>query len=322
MDPITTRLSTDRGGNAPAGALKHKATKTKGDPTGPSSTDFSVHVARVVGPIVGSTAVLTALAYYFGYTFTNARATYFGIDPSTLGFSPTDYILRSADALFIPLGAILVLGLGCLTVDGYVRTLMTADQHLTALSRVVRSCQVAGGVIFCIGVYAAFSPLPFNAYYLIPPASPGIGIVSLAYGTWVLRRLDSHKTHRLAGEPSSRHASVTLVILIALLSLFWTASEYASALGSGRAQDLAANLEARPGVVILSTRPLALTGSGVTVTDLDQDRGAYRYKYSGLRLLIRSRGDYFLVPDDWTRSNGVAFVVPDVPTLLFEFTPT
>src|SRR6185437_8512315 len=131
-----------------------------------------------------------ALAYYFGYTLTNARASYFGVDASTLGFSPTDYILRSGDALFVPLGAILVLALGGLVVDGYVRKMLATHEHDQTLARMARFCQVVGGAVFCTGVYAVFRPLPLVTYYLIPPASPGIGIIFLAYGTWVLHRLD------------------------------------------------------------------------------------------------------------------------------------
>jgi hypothetical protein len=61
--------------------------------------------------IGGLTGVLTALAFYFGWTFTDARSRYFDIDSSALGFSTQDYVLRSTGAIFLPLGAILVLAL-------------------------------------------------------------------------------------------------------------------------------------------------------------------------------------------------------------------
>ena len=46
---------------------------------------------------------------------------------------------------------------------------------------------------------------------------------------------------------------------------------------------------------------------------------AYRYRYSGLRLLIRSGGKYFLLPGNWTRDAGTVIVLGDRPDYRFEF---
>jgi len=104
-----------------------------------------------------------------------------------------------------------------------------------------------------------------------------------------------------------------------VLSAFWTASRYADALGRGRAQRLAATLGARPQVTVFAPKRLDIEAPGVferrrTGADL-----AYRYRYSGLRLLIRSGGNYFLLPDGWTRRGGKAIVLADSPAYRFEF---
>ena len=46
---------------------------------------------------------------------------------------------------------------------------------------------------------------------------------------------------------------------------------------------------------------------------------AYRYRYVGVRLLTRSGGKYLLLPEEWSRVTGAAIVLPDSPSLRFEF---
>jgi hypothetical protein len=61
-------------------------------------------VLEAIGLVVAPTTLLTAVALYFGVKLTASRADYFGIDQSTLGFSTRDYLLRSTDAVFVPVG--------------------------------------------------------------------------------------------------------------------------------------------------------------------------------------------------------------------------
>jgi hypothetical protein len=50
-------------------------------------------VAGLIVAVVAPVTLITALAYYFGYRRESAFAGYFGIDPSTLGFTTNDYVL-------------------------------------------------------------------------------------------------------------------------------------------------------------------------------------------------------------------------------------
>ena len=82
---------------------------------GPAASDGALPNPRraleLIGLVVAPTTLVTALAFYFGWVLTNSRASYFGIDASALGYSTQDYLLRSADALFVPLGSVFVLAL-------------------------------------------------------------------------------------------------------------------------------------------------------------------------------------------------------------------
>jgi hypothetical protein len=63
---------------------------------------------RVFTALVAPPTLITALALFFGWTRISTQVSYFGIDPTLVGFSTQDYLLRSADTVFVPLGALLI----------------------------------------------------------------------------------------------------------------------------------------------------------------------------------------------------------------------
>ena len=276
---------------------------------------------ELVGLVAAPTTLLTALAFYFGWTFTNARALYFGLDASALGLSTEDYLLRSADALFVPLGTIVTLTLGALQLHAGVRRRLLEHSATTVLRALAVLAILVGGALFAVGIYGAFKPLFFSAHYLFTPASPGIGILVLAYGMHLDGRLRAGR--RAPDGPGQRarglRANVVLVAALAVLSAFWTASVYAEALGRGRSQQVANQLDLRPQVTVYSGRRLHLGSAGVSERQLPRRDSAYRYRYDGLRLLLRSDDKYFLLPNGWSPGASAAIVLPDGDGTRFEF---
>jgi hypothetical protein len=274
-----------------------------------------------MGLVVAPTTLVTALAFYFGWVMTNARALYFGIDSSALGFSTQDYLLRSADALFVPLGTALVLALGIAWLHAHVLRQLADRGRRTRLRIAARTAAVTGGALFAVGIVSVFKPLSFSPHYLFPPAAPGIGIALLAYGLYLIGRVEGPERRGVARVADGRTRATTTVLvgLLIVLSLFWTAATYARALGRGRSAQLATTLSTRPHVTVFAPKRLNIQADGVGEQRLTRDHLAYRYRYSGLRLLIRSGGKYFLLPDGWTRSNGTAIVLADSPEYRFEF---
>ncbi|HEV7807642.1 MAG TPA: hypothetical protein VGO80_17615 [Solirubrobacteraceae bacterium] len=289
-----------------------------GEPAGggPLTTDGARSALEIAGLIVAPPAFVTALAFYFGWTLTAARASYYAIDVSALGFSTQDYLLRSTDALFVPLVAGLAVALGAVTLHAAVVRDLQSGQRRHLLLLTARIAVALGGTLFGLGLVGMFERLAIWPSYLWAPASPGIGVALLAYGLYLLGRLS---TGIRARAPSGRRArlDVALVVIMVVLSAFRTASVYADALGRGRAMGVAQNLGARPAVTVFSARRLHLTG--VAEQELDGRDSAYRYRYAGLRMLIRSGGKYFLLPDGWIRGRGAAIVLSDGPSLRFEF---
>ena len=297
------------------------------EPVAPQSAEPRLPSPRraleLVGLVVAPTTLVTALAFYFGWVLTNSRASYFGIDASALGYSTQDYLLRSADALFVPFGSVFALALGGVWLHAFAIGQL-GEPHARARLRIAaRGAVGIGGVLFALGAFAVFRPISFSPHYLFASASPGIGIALLAYGVHLLDRVavaargPARRGAASAG-PSMRATALTLVALLVVLSGFWTASRYADALGRGRAERLAATLQLRPQVTVFAPKRLALAAGGVVERRL-AGGGAYGYSYSGLRLLVRSGGKYFLLPDGWTRARGSAIVLADSPDYRFEF---
>jgi hypothetical protein len=273
--------------------------------------------------VIAPSTLVIALAFWFGWTLTNARSAYFGIDSSTLGYSTTDYLLRSADAAFVPIAVTLLVILIAIMIHGLVRHAATTDRGRKAVVLGAVGGMILGIVLTLFAIWAMFDSLPVATYYLVPPVILGLGPTFTAYSAWILRHLrapNEAKANR-AAVPAWERSGYAIAAMIVLLGIFWAASLYASALGRGRAENLAENLSSRPAVTIFSVKSLGIDALGVTATRITSASSAYKFRYSGLRLLIYSAGKYFLVNDGWSHEHGVAMVIQDAPDIRVEFTP-
>lgn len=77
----------------------------------------------------------------------------------------------------------------------------------------------------------------------------------------------------------------------------------------------------RPDVTVYSAKRLHLEGPTIRETVLGGPDAAYRFRYSGLRLVVRSGGKWLLLPAGWTPGNREAALLPDTDDLRVEFTP-
>ena len=84
-----------------------------------------------------------------------------------------------------------------------------------------------------------------------------------------------------------------------------------------------AAISRRPDVTVYSAKRLHLEGPTIRETELGGPDAAYRFRYTGLKLVVRSEGKWFLLPTGWTPSNrGAALLLPDTDDLRVEFVPS
>jgi hypothetical protein len=260
----------------------------------------------LLGAVVAPATLVTALAYYFGWRRERAFASYFGIDPSVLGFSSADYVLRSVDALFVPVGAILLAALTCIALNAVLGRRL--ERAATA-----KIAAAAGVAALALGLaFAAGHPVSSSFGYL-QALAPGVGVVLVAYALG----------RRRGVSPQAAAGVRYLAAAIALVSLFWATAEYADSRGRGQAEQLARDLTVNPSVTIFSKNDLDVAtvgpGSGEVngcpaLTVVRRRSATCGYSYTGFTLLIRSGGNYFLTPTPsgpWNAANNAIFVVRD-----------
>jgi len=276
-------------------------------------------VLEVVALVVAPTTLVTALVYWFGFELVEARSGYFGLDLGTLGFSTTDYLIRGVEAGIVPLIVLFLVVLLATGVHTVATHLVDRWGETPGLRPAVWMVGAAGAAVALVGSFATFRPLPAPLrWYLLPPLLLGAGPLVAAYAMWLLRRL---RTPERA--PAAVHIRIAVVAVVALVlsSLFWGMSQYADALGRGRAQLLGANIRAQPQVTLYSERSLGIDPSIAVGDRIPGEDARYSHRYSGLRLLVRSNDRYFLLPENWTPSTGTVLVIADGPEIRLELSP-
>jgi hypothetical protein len=274
-------------------------------------------LASFLGAAAAPPALVVALAYYFAVKRQETLALHFGIDTSVLGYSTQDYLLRGGDALFL---ALLFASLtGLIAIAAHVALTRRAEATWPAawLRATSLALEVTGAVLLVIGLVAVFEPLPLNI--VLRSLSFGGGMALLAYGVYFGGRVRGagffHQPDRREVDPLLV-TSLALIGVVVFLSVFWATKDLAQALGRGQARRLERSLLAQPGAIVYSERRLYLPG----VSEATLSGGGYRFRYTGLRLLVRSAGKYFLIPDGWSRATGVVVVLRDDESMRIEFT--
>ena len=245
--------------------------------------------------VASTTALLAALLYYFGWVRTQATYGYFGVDTGLLGFSTPDYLLRSVNSALPPaVGAgLLILGLVSLrrwlltTFMGHAR----ADRRLRWIAIGMRIGAVLLLSVAAAGIIAQ-NDVGRPLGILLPLTLPTAAVL-------------------LTFTPQAVEGSAWtfLVVVLAFFGLMWAVALYAGGIGQRAASGIAGNIAARSDVVLYSAERLSIAGAGVAVATLPADGSKYRYRYSGLKMLVYANDRYFLLPMGWQKGRDNVFVI-------------
>lgn len=303
-DPTDSSTGSRTPAPPPAGPVSSAA-----PPPGTSDLAGWLRTAATFAPPL---TVGTALMFYFGWVRAWEESRQLGIDVAVLGMTTQDYLLDSIAGLWRPVGLIALLLLAWLVV--HRRLLAAVRGHTRGVRRLARGLQTSWLVL----PLAAFlvDPSAFRDGSdggLLFPAAVAVGFPLAAYGAW-LGRLARGTTTRLPG------LATMLVGTIVAAALFWELSGYGQRVGTQLAMIVAdPSKNTQPRVVVYSPKNLEITAPGVVVTAFHDPDSAYGFRYSGLRLLQRSGGKYFLLPDGWSPDKRIVLVIPDDGTVRFEF---
>ncbi|MFQ6394531.1 hypothetical protein ACLMAJ_13825 [Nocardia sp. KC 131] len=281
------------------------------EPTGRREDDGSVfaglpQMAQVVGQFVAPATLLAGLLFYWGFFHARGFCGYFGIDSAVLGLSTTDYVMRSADGLFVPLAVCAIATLAVLW--GWVALPSSVRQGRWPrwfLPVVV----VVGGLLVLNGLSRLWFRTWINRPLGVAPSCVIIGLL-LMWGVVVSRR------RRLATESATTVRPTApvewgLIFLLVGGSFFWGATDYSLAVGRGRAIEFEKEtLRRAPGLTVYTEKPLELNVAGVRRIACTDASAAYRYRYDGLVLVMTAGDNLVAVPRSWTHDQGTAIVLP------------
>jgi hypothetical protein len=275
-----------------------------------------------VGAVVGPTALLTALLFYFGWARANAQANYLGLDVTLFDFSTEDYLLQSVSSVYVPLAEVLLAAVLLLWAHRVVSGRLERQPELPVWPWLEGALAAVGAVAFVAGVVFYNDETPTDTVLLLTPLCLVAGLGLVSYSVLVDRR-------RRAG-PSTGNAnpsaagpvaplSVILVSVLLMAGLVWEVANYADIKGRQLGEFVADQLAFRPGVVVYSEKRLQIDQPGVTETRFDEPDSAYRFRYEGLKLLLRSSSRFFLVPGSWSVDRGTTIVLPESGSMRLEF---
>ena len=256
------------------------------------------------------TTLATALLFYFGWSHAYWFFDYFGVNSTVLGLTPSDYLMRGLDGLFVPLVVAAVLGLVAL----WLRAVLAGRLGGRALPPWFPVALGGAGVLLCTnGLSRILVVTPVNRPLAVAPVSLAAGIVSLTAAV----RLAT------AAQPRSEVLGLVeygVIFLLVGLSLFWAAADYSAAVGRSRATQFVRELPSHPEAIVYSEHSLNMRARGVRGVSCRDPAAAYGYRYDGLALVLQSDDQYVLLPKDWSPGDGVAMVLPRNDSVRLEFT--
>jgi len=140
------------------------------------------------------------------------------------------------------------------------------------------------------------------------------GVVLIAYGHRLRRHVKGWRPDPLIAES----AAGVLVLALAMVLLFWSATAYAEWSGYQSVSRAQISVVTLPQVTVYSPKRLGLSGIGIRERRSDGPQLQYQYQYDGLRLLNYSERRLLLLPDGWKLGEPV-FDLPNDGSLRFEY---
>ncbi|KAB2371228.1 hypothetical protein [Actinomadura montaniterrae] len=272
-----------------------------------------VGAERVVGVITANISLAVGALFYMGWCYTNAVYGYFRVNPLDLEIGPTEYVLRSAGTVFssaLVFGAVIwlvVTGLPQLrltelvperAVPGFVRRPLRRAAALVGdplgRQRAGLVLLLAAGVLVLLSVARVTDSL----YLTLALTAAGALLLTQSAGT----------------------GAYAVGLITAAACALWAAGVYAKDKGTAEAHEIARDLQTRTAVVVYTTKPLALSGPGVTAEQLPKGN-MYAQRYQGLRLLIGRAGRYYVLPVGWRPDVNATYLLKESDSMRIELLP-
>ncbi|MGW4566752.1 hypothetical protein ACWEN3_31600 [Streptomyces sp. NPDC004561] len=266
--------------------------------------------------------VVFALLYYFGNAYITSYYSFFGVPANDLQLSSQGYVVKSDDALFLPLWFLVCCGIGALLAFGLLERLLVRGSR-SLRCWVPRGLLGAGTVLMLLGLVVFLEP-PWYANAVTDRLWPGttreflptlvvalgaaMGICAVHLRTVRRRRPNTHRT-----DDRLWLVGGSLFTAMLVMTLFFGMARYAHDSGLAHAgQDANGGYRDKPRVRVYSRQPIIYDLPDVARADLGAGHEPYRYRYQWFVLLAKSSGRYYLVSESLPPSGQATVVLlPD-----------
>lgn len=272
---------------------------------------------RVGAQIVAPSTLLVALLYYFGNLHAQGLFRYLRVNFSIFDLTTTDYLIRSADGLFVPVTAAAATALLLVWTARLLRSRRDAP-HPVARAVLVAFAAVTGLSLLGLAAAATLAPdVVLPGFREAGGLGLSFGVLLVAYAVRVVRLTRADGTDGAsAGAALVEWAAIFVLVSI---GLFWAVNSYAIGVGTSRGMQIEQNLASSPDVVIYAAESLGIRGSGIREVNCPGTGVAFPFRYEGLKFVFRSGDQYLFLPASWTRAQGATLVVPRTDGLRLEF---
>lgn len=293
------------------------ATAARNDAGSDATADGARSLLKLAGSVVAPTTFVTALLIYFGWSHAYWFFHYFGVNSTLLDLTTQDFVMRSVDALFMPITFLAVVGIVAIWLHRLLQRWVPA-QVLNAVWRLLVANQARVGVVcVAIGLWGALAATPLEVNVAVSPTCLGVGAVLLTRGARTARTT----TATTAVPRWATTWAWTGMFTLVGLSLLWIANDYSADVGTTRARLLEQQLAAEPGAAVFSRDRLSVTAPGTRETVCADPEAAYRFRYDGLKLVLQAGDQYLFLPDGWSRRDGTAILISRDEAIRLEFSP-
>lgn len=282
-----------------------------------ATNDRQTSVLGALLAFVSQIAVITGLLYYFGWVRTQADFGYFGVDPSLLGYTTADYLLRSVGSSFPLLTGLILVALALLGLHRWVLTRVVPAPTDTptgrALSIFFSIAPFIGVALAAVVLVRLFFPdqIVWPRGLALPLMLVStVSVLGYSAHLRTLRRDALGKKQEKCQSGVQARVRVILLVVLGILGVLWWITLYAAQVGEEVAVENVADLRDEPEIVVYSSSRIAIAGPGIVVDEIQQTDSRYRYRYSGLRLLVQAGGKYILIPVGWKKGRDSVFVLP------------
>ncbi|MFJ8697489.1 hypothetical protein [Streptomyces roseolilacinus] len=262
--------------------------------------------------VIAQASFIAALMFYVGVIYTSAYYGHFHLSPFSLGLGFAEFVLQSLHLMTFPVlvGAVVLLVVVAVSgrrprqalPAGLVRvaslgTALPARSHLVV---------VAAGLFLLVLWWQWQLLLPYRW------AGPLLVAVGLLLGE--ARQTDADRPRGL------RDTAVS--VLAAAAFLLWTVTLAAAQLGERNARNDAREVVERTGLVVYSVQRLGIRSRSPELRFDDLGQGThFRYRYTGLRLVVAREGRYYAVPIGWRAKTDHVYVIREADDVRVELTP-